>query len=93
SKMKILPYFLVGIYATTTTALGASSPNTDLDAEAECGALGVMEFDPASLPEGVTAADVRKCRDHPMGRPSSPGAGGGGGGGGLFRHFLPTWVF
>ncbi|KAL3488416.1 hypothetical protein BJX62DRAFT_240110 [Aspergillus germanicus] len=35
---------------------------------AECGALGVMTFDPADLPEGVLPSDVRKCRDHPLGR-------------------------
>ncbi|CEL01997.1 hypothetical protein ASPCAL01573 [Aspergillus calidoustus] len=38
------------------------------DPVAECGALGVMTFDPADLPDGVLPSDVRKCRDHPLGR-------------------------
>ncbi|RAL03018.1 uncharacterized protein BO80DRAFT_423469 [Aspergillus ibericus CBS 121593] len=84
--MKFLTYLLISVSATTVLAASSSTPN--LNAE-ECGALGVMEVDLASLPEGVTAADVRKCRDHPLGRPAYPGAGVGG----VFRRFLPTWVF
>ncbi|KAL2846342.1 hypothetical protein BJX68DRAFT_268806 [Aspergillus pseudodeflectus] len=38
------------------------------DPVAECGALGVMTFDPADLPDGVLPSDVRKCHDHPLGR-------------------------
>ncbi|KAF4216836.1 hypothetical protein CNMCM8980_007331 [Aspergillus fumigatiaffinis] len=34
----------------------------------ECGSLGVMMYDPDALPEGATAADVRKCDGHPLGR-------------------------
>ncbi|KAG6007736.1 hypothetical protein E4U21_005575 [Claviceps maximensis] len=36
-------------------------------AEQECGGLGVMNVDPATLPEGVDPANVRKCLNHPEG--------------------------
>jgi hypothetical protein len=35
------------------------------DAEAECGALGVMEWDLDTLP-GYNPAELRKCREHPL---------------------------
>ncbi|KAJ5870459.1 hypothetical protein N7455_005400 [Penicillium solitum] len=75
-KMTIIATLLLGVY--TTTALAAKPPGIDADADAEaepeCGALGVMKFDPANLPEGVTPADVRKCADHPLGHLAYPGA-------------------
>ncbi|RMJ21856.1 hypothetical protein PHISP_07278 [Aspergillus sp. HF37] len=39
------------------------------NAAEECGDLGVMEVDPKDLPEGVTMADVRLCRERPVGNP------------------------
>jgi hypothetical protein len=42
------------------------------DAEAECGKLGVMSLDGIDLPEGVDLTKIRKCRDHPRGRPATP---------------------
>ncbi|KAL3449077.1 hypothetical protein BJX65DRAFT_274038 [Aspergillus insuetus] len=50
--MKSLTYLLLGISANL--ALADRSPNTVPNADAECGALGVMEFDLlADLLEGV----------------------------------------
>ena len=87
-KMRIVATLLLGVYATTV--LAAKPPGTDADvdaeAEAECGALGVMKFDLADLPEGVTPADVRKCVDHPLGHLAYPGADD------TFRRWLPSWV-
>ncbi|KAJ8095358.1 hypothetical protein PM082_023128 [Marasmius tenuissimus] len=37
------------------------------DATEECGSLGVLNVDLNNLPEGMTANDVRKCADHPLG--------------------------
>lgn len=79
ATMKLLTYFLVGISATTALAL--RSPNTGPNAEAECGALGVMEYDPADLPEGVSPADIRKCKEHPLGHGQD-----------ILRRLLPSWL-
>ncbi|PYI29059.1 hypothetical protein BP00DRAFT_448758 [Aspergillus indologenus CBS 114.80] len=78
--MKLLTYLLVGIY-TATIAQAAPSQFMEMDAETACGRFGVMKVDPADLPAGVTMAEVRKCRDHPMGRPEYPGPGARGGAG------------
>lgn len=83
-KMRIIATLLLGVYAIT--ALAAKPAGTDADADAECGALGVMKFDPADLPEGVTPADVRKCADHPLGHLAYPGADD------TFRRWLPNWA-
>ncbi|KAJ8095578.1 hypothetical protein PM082_023108 [Marasmius tenuissimus] len=37
------------------------------DGTEECGSLGVLNVDLNNLPEGMTANDVRKCADHPLG--------------------------
>ncbi|KAL4779047.1 hypothetical protein BJX76DRAFT_362138 [Aspergillus varians] len=92
SKMKITAYLLLGAYATTALAAIYPVPGSDAEAEAKtvCGELGVMYFDPADLPEGVTPADVRMCRKHPLGRLPTPGADWVGN---TLRGWLPSWVF
>ncbi|CAM1508602.1 Fc.00g054500.m01.CDS01 [Cosmosporella sp. VM-42] len=35
------------------------------DAAAECGALGVMEWNLGTLPEGTATANLRKCKENP----------------------------
>ena len=60
--MKVNIGFLVAAYATM--ALSAATSN----AAAECGALGVMNYDAKDLPEDVAPEDVRLCADHPLGR-------------------------
>lgn len=52
------------------TAMAVATPSRN--AAEECGDLGVMEVDPKDLPEGVTMADVRLCREHPVGKVESP---------------------
>ncbi|PWY76123.1 hypothetical protein BO94DRAFT_538502 [Aspergillus sclerotioniger CBS 115572] len=84
--MKVLPYLLVGAYATTALAIVYPNAEAEAQAEAECGSLGLMRVDPADLPEGVTLADVRKCREHPLGYLSTPGAFD-------YRRYLPRWMF
>ncbi|EFY84846.1 hypothetical protein MAC_09098 [Metarhizium acridum CQMa 102] len=59
--MKFLQAVAVAIiYAQGSLSVPASP-------EAECGSLGVMKVDPAELPEGVNASQVRKCLGHPEG--------------------------
>ncbi|KAL2837043.1 hypothetical protein BJY01DRAFT_251651 [Aspergillus pseudoustus] len=84
--MKLHTYLLplLGVYATAELV---RSPNAGPNAEAECGSLGVMYYDPAELPEGVFPEDVRKCRDHPLGRQAWPGADEG------IWAWIPNWVF
>ncbi|KAM5344873.1 hypothetical protein ACJ41O_010735 [Fusarium nematophilum] len=50
-------------------------------AEKICGRLGVMEWDPNDLPEGVKPEDIRMCADHPMGARNYWGWG----------EYLPNW--
>ncbi|KAF9894283.1 hypothetical protein FE257_007786 [Aspergillus nanangensis] len=67
SNMKLLACFLVGVYATTSLARPIRSPNAGPNAEAECGPLGVMYYDPDELPKGFDPSGVRKCAEHPLG--------------------------
>ncbi|KAH6886794.1 hypothetical protein B0T10DRAFT_549750 [Thelonectria olida] len=46
-------------------AVGALSMPSD-SAAAECGALGVADWDLNSLPAGVDVKDLRKCKEHPL---------------------------
>ncbi|OQD89517.1 hypothetical protein PENANT_c002G08258 [Penicillium antarcticum] len=87
--MRVIAYLLSGVYATTALAASYPSPGSDAyaEAEAECGSLGVMTVDPDNLPEGVTLAVVRKCREHPLGHLAYPGADD------LLRRWLPDWFF
>ncbi|KAL5340990.1 hypothetical protein BJX70DRAFT_360079 [Aspergillus crustosus] len=92
--MKLTTYasLLLGIAATTALAAIQPAPGSAAEAEAkaECGKLGVMYFDPDDLPDGVTPADVRKCRDHPLGHWPTPD---GGWAGKTLRGWLPEWAF
>jgi hypothetical protein len=54
------------------TAMAVATPPRNINVAEECGDLGVMEVDPKDLPEGVTMADVRLCREHPVGKTESP---------------------
>ncbi|KAK1229358.1 hypothetical protein PQX77_007579 [Marasmius sp. AFHP31] len=60
--------FTVGILAIIIQIASvhsvAVSPS---DATEGCGSLGVLNVDLNNLPEGMTANDVRKCADHPLG--------------------------
>ncbi|KAL4868255.1 hypothetical protein BDV12DRAFT_170031 [Aspergillus spectabilis] len=85
--MKITACLLLGAYATTALATTDANAEARAAAEAECGALGVMEFDPADLPEGVLPSDVRKCREHPLSHLPDPGDWP------TLRSWLPDWVF
>ncbi|EUC43040.1 hypothetical protein COCMIDRAFT_101862 [Bipolaris oryzae ATCC 44560] len=60
--MKLLS-ILLGLAATGALC----SPTTSaVEATVEdCGELGVMEWDPASLPEGTDVSALRKCKKHP----------------------------
>ena len=60
--MKLL-VSLLGLIATPAlcTPIGADRAAV----EAECGALGVMEWDLKDLPEGTDTAALRKCKKHP----------------------------
>lgn len=52
--------------ASTPTAPPSDSPASNLAAlEAECGALGVMNWDLEDLPADVDRSQLRKCREHP----------------------------
>ncbi|KAJ4323615.1 hypothetical protein N0V84_004223 [Fusarium piperis] len=51
-------------------------------AKEKCGRLGVMEWDPKDLPEGVNPAEIRMCADHPLGVGNYWG----------FGEYLPDWV-
>ncbi|EUC33609.1 hypothetical protein COCVIDRAFT_23019 [Bipolaris victoriae FI3] len=60
--MKLLS-ILLGLAAT-----GALCSPTAEAVEAtveDCGELGVMEWDPATLPEGTDISALRKCKKHP----------------------------
>ncbi|KAI1460256.1 hypothetical protein F4805DRAFT_454683 [Annulohypoxylon moriforme] len=56
---------------------GSSLAATTLNraAASECGDLGVMEYDEAQLPRGMTSSDVRKCAKHPLGNSRVKGEG------------------
>ncbi|KAE8154231.1 hypothetical protein BDV25DRAFT_126703 [Aspergillus avenaceus] len=60
-----LPIAIISMLALTSAM--TLTPR-DTDAVVECGDLEVMTVDPADLPEGVSLSDVRKCRNHPLGR-------------------------
>jgi hypothetical protein len=71
STMKLRAALISMVMLALSSALTVPAPRAaegEGDPAAECGALGVMTFDPADLPEGVLPSDVRKCRDHPLGR-------------------------
>ncbi|RAK79651.1 uncharacterized protein BO72DRAFT_373150 [Aspergillus fijiensis CBS 313.89] len=60
---------LLSILVVLTSALTISPTSTgNNDPAIECGDLGVMVIPAADLPEGVLPSDVRKCREHPLGR-------------------------
>lgn len=54
--ISLIAYQAAGIFAT----------QSDLSAEAECGALGVMEYNVEDLAPGVQPSDVRPCKEHPL---------------------------
>jgi hypothetical protein len=66
--MKLRTALISMVMLALSSALSIAPRAAEGDPAAECGALGVMTFDPADLPEGVLPSDVRKCRDHPLGR-------------------------
>ncbi|KAH8896086.1 hypothetical protein GQ53DRAFT_803699 [Thozetella sp. PMI_491] len=53
------------LLALVLSAQAAGTLATVLDAAAYCGDLGVMEA-PDTLPNGVMAANIRKCAAHPV---------------------------
>ncbi|KAF5017695.1 hypothetical protein F66182_10351 [Fusarium sp. NRRL 66182] len=54
---------LLGLLTSHTFAANMySAPN----AEAECGALGVMEWDLDTLPPDAVLGELRKCKEHPL---------------------------
>ncbi|KAJ4190407.1 hypothetical protein NW755_005549 [Fusarium falciforme] len=61
---------------------GAALADHHPGAKEKCGRLGVMEWDPAELPDGVTPDMIRMCADHPMGMGNYWGWG----------EYMPDWV-
>lgn len=61
SKMKLSATFLA---LMACQAVGVFSIPSDADA-AQCGALGVMDWNQADIPENVSRDELRKCREHP----------------------------
>ncbi|CCT74733.1 uncharacterized protein FFUJ_10798 [Fusarium fujikuroi IMI 58289] len=54
---------LFGLFASQALAVNMySAPN----AAAECGALGVAEWDLDALPAGTEVSELRKCKEHPL---------------------------
>ncbi|EXL45615.1 hypothetical protein FOCG_12992 [Fusarium oxysporum f. sp. radicis-lycopersici 26381] len=54
---------LFGLFAAQALAVNMySAPN----AAAECGALGVAEWDLDTLPAGMDVSELRKCKEHPL---------------------------
>ncbi|KAH7469653.1 hypothetical protein IWW34DRAFT_738948 [Fusarium oxysporum f. sp. albedinis] len=54
---------LFGLFAAQAFAVNMySAPN----AAAECGALGVAEWDLDTLPAGMDVSELRKCKEHPL---------------------------
>ncbi|RAH49952.1 uncharacterized protein BO95DRAFT_505203 [Aspergillus brunneoviolaceus CBS 621.78] len=67
--MKFSAALLSILVPLTSSALTISPTSTENnDPAIECGDLGVMIIPAADLPEGVLPSDVRKCREHPLGR-------------------------
>jgi hypothetical protein len=54
---------LFALAATRALCSPTASP-AEFTAE-ECGELGVMDWDPANLPEGTDVSALRKCKKHP----------------------------
>lgn len=59
---------LILLAACAATTFSAAVPDATAAAE-ECNSLGgAMSIQAHELPEGVSASDVRKCVEHPLGR-------------------------
>ncbi|PWY76124.1 hypothetical protein BO94DRAFT_538503 [Aspergillus sclerotioniger CBS 115572] len=57
--------FTIALFSMLALTSAISSPTAE---GAECGDLDIMAVSKADLPEGVSPSDVRKCKDHPLGR-------------------------
>ena len=68
--------------ALAGSSFAAKSEKPEVDPVKICGRLGVMQIDPADLPEGVKPEDVRMCADHPLGWTNLFGYG----------DWLPNWL-
>lgn len=62
-----LPITIISML-TLSSALTVTLRAAEGDPVVECGSLDVMNVDTTDLPAGVTASDVRRCLDHPLGR-------------------------
>ncbi|KAK3202524.1 hypothetical protein GRF29_161g1419466 [Pseudopithomyces chartarum] len=56
--MKVITIFFLAMHYTYAQSAA-------LSAEAQCGELGVFEYNVSDLPEGITPSKVRTCREHP----------------------------
>ncbi|EFY85266.1 hypothetical protein MAC_08675 [Metarhizium acridum CQMa 102] len=66
--MKLLQAAAIAIiYAQAALSAPADVVSVQADANGECGSLGVMKVDNATLPANVDRNNIRKCAGHPEG--------------------------